>query len=139
MRHALALIVTGYLAALAPAAFAQTYTCSFPRAAPLDSQHILPDQSTVTLDASGEKATVHDPVIEIVRGGPIEAHVSNNTDKRLTVKWELEHDKRVFYTLSIYRPELHADIHLDNPPSAGNGAPQYGNDFQGANGQCVEK
>ncbi|WP_204114706.1 hypothetical protein [Shimia biformata] len=139
MRFALALAAAGTFASWSSVALAQTYICNFPRAAPLDSQHILPDQSTVTLDASGETATAHDPVIEIVHGGPIEVRVSHNTDKRLTVKWELERDKRVFYTLSIYRPALNADIQLDNPPSVGNGAPKYGNDFQGAKGQCVER
>ncbi|WP_204114707.1 hypothetical protein [Shimia biformata] len=125
-------------ALLASGAMAETYECSFPRAAPISSNHILPNQVTATIN--GSTATVMDPVIQIVAGQPIEARVTSNTDRRITIKWELRADKRVFYALSIYPAKGNsAKIELNNPKTEEYRENRYGNEFQGASGQCARR
>lgn len=103
-----ALVLSGLLTG---SASAEKYQCNFPPAT-----FMLAPQVNVALDEkSSGSAVVLDGVIQQTYGGPIQARVTNNTDRRLTVKWKVSLNSPLFYTVSILRPGLQADLQLNNP------------------------
>ncbi len=115
-------------------ASAQTFDCQFPRAGGM-----VPQQVTVTVN--GDKATVIDPIIQQVHGKAIAARISNDTNKRLTVKWELRLNKPLFYTISILKPDLRANLDLNNPVMDFDWVQtnEYGYTTQGSRGGCRQR
>lgn len=53
----------------------------------------LPDRFGIQYDPDAGKALVYDPFIKHYFGDPIEAEISTNNDKRLTVAWDFENIK----------------------------------------------
>lgn len=127
-------IATAILFAGAGILSAQTYDCQFPRAGGM-----VPQQVTVTVN--GSQATVIDPIIQQVHGKAIPARVSNDTQKRLTVKWELRLNRPLFYTISILRPDLRANLDLNNPVMDFDiqFSNEYGPISQGSRGGCRQR
>jgi len=115
---------------LTGAVSAQSYNCQFSRAGGM-----LPPQVRITMTGD-QTAQVLDGLIQQVYGGPIEGRVTSNSAKRLTVKWEVQLNKRIFYTVSIYKPGLNADFKLNNPSNFEFQINEYGPEFAGSKGQC---
>lgn len=133
-RNIAALIVAGVLTATS--AGAATYDCTFSGAG---AANILSPTARVVLDSAGN-ATINTQNIQKVHGEAIPARVTRNSDKRLTVKWELRLNKPLFFTLSIFLPGLGADMQLNNPVTREVGSRnEYGSTSQGTRGACSLK
>lgn len=116
----------------APAVALDVYECSFQQNA--DNYGYLSPTLVLVREPGGDMVTVVDLVIEQERGGPIEAEIVEENDKKFSVVWEIkvvspENDYlRLNYRLSIQKGSLGATL---SAKPAG-----YSNQFS-ARGTCV--
>lgn len=90
----------------------------------------LPEQVAILQEPGADTATVNDPIIQYFAKGPIEAKVTADTAKRLSLSWDVVVQSRtgnrakMSYSLTIQKADLHASITAtpagyDNKFSAG--------------------
>lgn len=119
---------------------ADSLSCSFP------NQRIdawVRSQIIVTQDLEAGTVTVFDSLINQIQAAPIEARISADNEKRLTVKWrlkqvELRHGfaPRVDYTLTYQKATGAASINAIAPELQDyNNSDRAGGNF-GARGSC---
>lgn len=134
MVPALRIACLATLALATPALARDVYECSFPEVA--NNLGYLPPTVIMSPSGDGKTATVVDGFIQGVEGGPIEAKIADESDRKLSVSWSLNLAStsssrvKVHYRLSVQKGSLDASM---------TGRPlNYSNVFT-AQGKCTRK
>ena len=127
----LGLVVAAWLTLLPVGALAVTYTCDFPRQRSGD--WISP---RIVLKVDGGRATVSDALITGLTGGPIEATIATENDRRITVRWRItdRRGRRADYTMTVIKARSEADAQMTLPSGVGRESASF---RRGARGACV--